>query len=248
MDSGSSCKVIYEHCFLKLKPSIQASKVDSQVLLVGFLREKSWAIGEVLLEISIGDAPLLRSETLNFVILRSNSPYNMLIGRIAMQKIGMLLGRIAMQKIGMVVSMIHGAVKFHTTQGIKTVFSTYESNKIEEGIKNIKETSPSNTKGVLSYTDAEEKIIVNSKRMSLPLSKDALRFKKHRSNVSKTSRQGFNDQIGRNVKAYVNDMVIKSTLEEDMLTDTKETFQSFRSINMKLNSKKFSFGVEEGPF
>ncbi|GJT98772.1 reverse transcriptase domain-containing protein [Tanacetum coccineum] len=36
MDSGSSCEVIYEHCFLKLKPSIQASKVDSQVLLVGF--------------------------------------------------------------------------------------------------------------------------------------------------------------------------------------------------------------------
>ncbi|GKA87036.1 hypothetical protein Tco_0808747, partial [Tanacetum coccineum] len=40
MDSGSSCEVIYEHCFLKLKPSIQASKVDSQVLLVGFLGEK----------------------------------------------------------------------------------------------------------------------------------------------------------------------------------------------------------------
>ncbi|GJX65506.1 hypothetical protein Tco_0299849 [Tanacetum coccineum] len=35
----------------------------------------------------------------------------------------------------------------------------------------------------------------------------------------------FNDQIRRNIKAYVGDMVIKSTLEEDMLTDIKETFQ-----------------------
>ncbi|GJR68260.1 reverse transcriptase domain-containing protein [Tanacetum coccineum] len=69
MDSGSSCKVIYEHCFLKLKPSIQASKVESQVLLVSFSGEKSWAIGEVLLEITIGNAPLIRSETLNFVIV-----------------------------------------------------------------------------------------------------------------------------------------------------------------------------------
>ncbi|GJX65505.1 hypothetical protein Tco_0299848 [Tanacetum coccineum] len=44
MDSGSSCEVIYEHCFLKLKPSIQLSMVDSQVPLVGFSREKSWAL------------------------------------------------------------------------------------------------------------------------------------------------------------------------------------------------------------
>ncbi|GJT17566.1 reverse transcriptase domain-containing protein [Tanacetum coccineum] len=58
----------------------------------------------------------------------------------------------------------------------------------------------------------------------------------------------FNNQIGRNLKAYVDDMVIKSTLEEDMLEDIKETFQRFRSINMKLNPKKFSFGVKEGPF
>ncbi|GKE76721.1 reverse transcriptase domain-containing protein [Tanacetum coccineum] len=58
----------------------------------------------------------------------------------------------------------------------------------------------------------------------------------------------FNDQIGRNLEAYVDDMVIKSTLEEDMLADIKETFQRFRSINMKLNPKKCSFGIEEGPF
>ncbi|GJX11313.1 reverse transcriptase domain-containing protein [Tanacetum coccineum] len=69
MDSGSSCEIIYEHCFLKLKPSIQASKVDSHVPLVGFSGEKSQAIGEVLLEITIGNASLTRSETLNFVIV-----------------------------------------------------------------------------------------------------------------------------------------------------------------------------------
>ncbi|GJW01026.1 reverse transcriptase domain-containing protein [Tanacetum coccineum] len=151
MDSGSSCEVIYEHCFLKLKPYIQASKVDSQVPLVGFSGEKSWAIGEVLLEIRIGDTSLSKSETLNFFIVWSNSPYNM------------LLGRIAIQKMGMVVSTIHRAVKFHTTQGIRTVFSTHESKKIREGVKKIRETSPANTEGVLSCTDAKEKIIVNSK-------------------------------------------------------------------------------------
>ncbi|GKA92948.1 reverse transcriptase domain-containing protein [Tanacetum coccineum] len=58
----------------------------------------------------------------------------------------------------------------------------------------------------------------------------------------------FYDQIGRNLEAYVDDMVIKSTSEEEMLADIKETFKKFRSMNMKLNTKKCSFGVEEGPF
>ncbi|GKD36681.1 reverse transcriptase domain-containing protein [Tanacetum coccineum] len=36
--------------------------------------------------------------------------------------------------------------------------------------------------------------------------------------------------------------------KEEMLKDIQETFERFRSINMKLNPKKCSFGVEEGPF
>ncbi|GJS00908.1 reverse transcriptase domain-containing protein [Tanacetum coccineum] len=58
----------------------------------------------------------------------------------------------------------------------------------------------------------------------------------------------FSHQIGRNLKTYVDDIVIKSTSEKEMLKYIQETFKRFRSINMKLNPKKFSFGVEEGPF
>ncbi|GKC43976.1 reverse transcriptase domain-containing protein [Tanacetum coccineum] len=43
-------------------------------------------------------------------------------------------------------------------------------------------------------------------------------------------------------------MVIKSTSEESMLRDIQETFDRLRFVNMKLNLKKCSFGVEEGPF
>nr|GEU51332.1 reverse transcriptase domain-containing protein [Tanacetum cinerariifolium] len=84
MDSESSCEVIYEHCFMKLKPSIRASKVDSKVPLIRFSREKSWYIGKIPLEITIGDPALTRKETLNFVIVKSDLPYNMLLGRTAM--------------------------------------------------------------------------------------------------------------------------------------------------------------------
>ncbi|GJR56404.1 integrase, catalytic region, zinc finger, CCHC-type containing protein [Tanacetum coccineum] len=88
MDNGSSCEIIYEHCFEKLNPTIKATKVDRKTPLVGFSRERSWSISEVSLEITIGDAPLSGTETLNFVIVRSDSSYNMLLGRAAMQRMG----------------------------------------------------------------------------------------------------------------------------------------------------------------
>ncbi|GJZ70690.1 reverse transcriptase domain-containing protein [Tanacetum coccineum] len=72
MDSRSSCEVIYQHCFMKLKPSIISSKVDSKVPLIGFLGEKSWSIGKIPQEITIGDPPLTRKETLNFMIVKSD--------------------------------------------------------------------------------------------------------------------------------------------------------------------------------
>lgn len=60
--------------------------------------------------------------------------------------------------------------------------------------------------------------------------------------------KAFNKQIGRNLEAYVDDMVIKSRTEEDLLSDFQETFNQLRAINMKLNPKKCSFSVEEGQF
>ncbi|GJW03847.1 hypothetical protein Tco_1562703 [Tanacetum coccineum] len=42
--------------------------------------------------------------------------------------------------------------------------------------------------------------------------------------------------------------IYQSTSEEEILADIKETFEKFQSINMKLNPKKCSFGIKEGPF
>ncbi|GJR22197.1 reverse transcriptase domain-containing protein [Tanacetum coccineum] len=58
----------------------------------------------------------------------------------------------------------------------------------------------------------------------------------------------FQSQIGRNLEAYVDDMVIKSKDEKMLLADIAETFDNLKKINMKLNPKKSSFRVEEGKF
>ena len=58
----------------------------------------------------------------------------------------------------------------------------------------------------------------------------------------------FTPQIGRNVQVYVDDMLVKSQREEDLLEDHRETFDTLRSYNMKLNPGKWAFGVTAGKF
>ena len=58
----------------------------------------------------------------------------------------------------------------------------------------------------------------------------------------------FAHQIGRNVQVYVDDMLLKSRREDDHLDGLKETFDTLRSYNMKLNPSKCAFGVIIGKF
>ncbi|GJR49156.1 reverse transcriptase domain-containing protein [Tanacetum coccineum] len=264
MDSESSCEVIYKHCFMKLKSSIRASKVDSKVPLIGYSREKSWSIGKIPLEITIGDAPLTRKETLNFVIIKSDSPYNM------------LLGRTAMQKMGIVVSTIHEAIKFHTTEGM-----THESDKVKEGMKKVKHQTWVANLVMVKKSDGGWRMCVDFININKACPKDCyplpeidwkveslsgfrlkcfldaykgyhqiqmaegdedktiffagegvfcyqkmpFGLKNAEATYQRLVDKVFHDQIRRNLEAYVNDMVLKSTSEEEILADIKETFE-----------------------
>nr|GFA90311.1 reverse transcriptase domain-containing protein [Tanacetum cinerariifolium] len=60
--------------------------------------------------------------------------------------------------------------------------------------------------------------------------------------------KAFDNQIGRNIEVYIDDLVVKSYTEAEMLRDINETFSTLQKINMKLNPKKCTFGVVEGVF
>ncbi|GJU90017.1 reverse transcriptase domain-containing protein [Tanacetum coccineum] len=60
--------------------------------------------------------------------------------------------------------------------------------------------------------------------------------------------EAFRSQIRKNLEVYVDDMVVKSKTEREMLADIAETFDNLKRINMKLNPKKCSFRVMEGKF
>ncbi|GJT26488.1 reverse transcriptase domain-containing protein [Tanacetum coccineum] len=55
-------------------------------------------------------------------------------------------------------------------------------------------------------------------------------------------------QIGWNLKVYVDDIVIKSRTEKEIIRDMEETFRTIQEINMKLNPKKYTFRIREGMF
>ncbi|GJT26658.1 hypothetical protein Tco_0906933 [Tanacetum coccineum] len=102
-----------------------------------FMRKESWPLGEVPLEVTIGEGPLTITKTLTFVIVRSDSPHNL------------LLGRTAMQEIGIVVSTVHGAIKFHTPNGVCTIFSEHNSHSLIEEEGNSTNNGQGDAKDIL---------------------------------------------------------------------------------------------------
>ena len=53
-------------------------------------------------------------------------------------------------------------------------------------------------------------------------------------------------QLQKNIRAYVDDIVIMSKNEEDHIADLKKTFANLREASLKLNLEKCIFGVSRG--
>ncbi|GKD56104.1 reverse transcriptase domain-containing protein, partial [Tanacetum coccineum] len=203
MDNGSSCEVIYDHCFLRLKPSIRSLRVDSKTPLVGFFEEHSWPLGKVPLEITIGGKPFNTEHRLN--------EFNH-IEQVKQKKRGL----------------------------------APERNEVDGRWKLCVDFTDINKACPKDYypLPAADQRVINLSKFRLKCFLDANKG----ATYQKLVEEVFNDQIGRNLEVQVDDMVIKSDSEEDMLVDIQETFDKLRAINMKLNLRKCSFSVEEGPF
>jgi hypothetical protein len=59
----------------------------------------------------------------------------------------------------------------------------------------------------------------------------------------RTMQRCLQEQIGRNVHAYVDDVVVKTKQSSTLLDDLKETFANLRRYRIKLNPEKCTFGM-----
>jgi len=58
----------------------------------------------------------------------------------------------------------------------------------------------------------------------------------------------FENQLGKKVEVFINDMVVKSKKVSKHLTDLDEVFTVLRKHRLCLNTSKCSFGVGLGKF
>ncbi|GJS96912.1 hypothetical protein Tco_0803880 [Tanacetum coccineum] len=128
LDERAACDIIYEHCFLKLRKEIRGKIRDVYTTLSGFSGEQVNPLGEISLLITVGEAPHHRSEQITFLIVRSESPSNM------------LLGRTTIVGLGMFPFTMHSAILYQSEAGPKVIMSEYQDVRRCELVKRMKET------------------------------------------------------------------------------------------------------------
>ncbi|GJZ75040.1 reverse transcriptase domain-containing protein [Tanacetum coccineum] len=87
VDGGSSTEVLYEHCFNRLRLEIKNQTVPATTSLTGFSGETIWPLGQLRILVTIVDADHSTKAWMNFMIVRSLSPYNGIIGRPGIREI-----------------------------------------------------------------------------------------------------------------------------------------------------------------
>ncbi|GJV13623.1 hypothetical protein Tco_1355164 [Tanacetum coccineum] len=73
VDGGASSEVLYEHCFVRLRPEIRSQMIPATTSLIGFSGETIWPIGQISLLVKIGDEEYSTSAWMNFMVIRSPS-------------------------------------------------------------------------------------------------------------------------------------------------------------------------------
>ena len=58
----------------------------------------------------------------------------------------------------------------------------------------------------------------------------------------------FESLLGKNIKIYIDDMVVKSKMGSEHLGDLRVIFEILKSYRLRLNASKCSFGVGSGKF
>ncbi|GJZ78016.1 reverse transcriptase domain-containing protein [Tanacetum coccineum] len=112
VDGGASSEILYEHYFNQLRPEIRSQMVLATTYSVGFSGEIIWPLGQVSLLVKIGDDEHSTFAWMNFMVVRSHSPYNGIIGRPGVRR------------IKAIPSTAHGMLKFPVTGGTVTLRSS----------------------------------------------------------------------------------------------------------------------------
>nr|GEV92073.1 reverse transcriptase domain-containing protein [Tanacetum cinerariifolium] len=276
--------------------------IPSATPLVRFSREIIWPLGQVSLLVKIGDEEHSSSAWMNFMVVRSPSPYNRIIGRPRVKRIQavpstaheMLKFPIAGRTVTLRSSRIiplestmlnvrEGCLparqkkKGQTPEKNKAIYEKVEKlvdvdimkevhyhswlsdpvmvKKHDDiwrmcvDFKDLNKASPKDGYHQIKMAkEDEEKTAFITSQGIFCYSKMSFGLKNAGATYQRLVDKAFQKQIGWNLEVYVDDLVIKSCTEKEVMRDIEETFKTLREINMKLNPKKCTFGMREDTF
>ncbi|GJV94326.1 reverse transcriptase domain-containing protein [Tanacetum coccineum] len=309
IDGGSSFKILYEHCFNRLHPEIRNQMVPATTSLVGFSGKIKWPLGQITLLVKVGDDEHSTSTWMDFMVVRSTSPFNGIIRRPGLRKMkavpstthgmrkfpvmgGILtlrsnkiipiecamvsgpeeqpppINKVTEERIKVAINPEHpeqtiAEHKLNVRKGCPPVRQKKRGQAAERNMAINDEVSKLVTAGIMrevhyhdwlsnpvmvKKSDNSWRMCVDFKDLNKACPKDGYPLPNTRGITKYKWQRRMRKRPRRNLKVYVDDLVIKSHTEDEVVRDMEETFKTLRKINMKLNPKKCTFGVEEGMF
>nr|GEV75258.1 reverse transcriptase domain-containing protein [Tanacetum cinerariifolium] len=112
VDDGLASEILYEYCFNRLRSEIKNQLMPTFTPLIRFSGEIIWPIEKIQLLVKIGDEEHSTAACMNFVVVRSPSTYNGIIGRPGVKK------------LQAVSSTAHGMLKLAVEEGVITLKSS----------------------------------------------------------------------------------------------------------------------------
>ena len=73
-------------------------------------------------------------------------------------------------------------------------------------------------------------------------------LKNARSTYQRMMARMFEPQLGKYIKVYIDDMVVKSKVESEYINNLRNIFEILRKHKLRLNATKCSFGIGSGKF
>nr|GEU71192.1 reverse transcriptase domain-containing protein [Tanacetum cinerariifolium] len=220
VDGRSSTKIMYEHCFEQLTSKEKEAIRPSATPLVGFAGQISWPLELITMPITIYDYHGHTSQKIvvDFMIIRSHSPYNV------------ILGRPELMKLGAITSTLHSLMKLQTEKGIAIKIESLEGFKL----KCFLDAYKGNHRIRMAKED-EEKASIHTKQATFYYKKMSFRLKNVGATYQRLMDNVFASQLGRDMEIYVDDMT--EEMCKNLYTLSVEHCKGQREYDAKTSQK-----------
>ncbi|XP_071685835.1 uncharacterized protein [Rutidosis leptorrhynchoides] len=143
-DTGSEVDVLYAHCLSQLPKYVGRKMRYSNAIISGSAGSTEEPIGKLKATVMVGTKPYLRSEVIDFYVVKSVTATNV------------ILGRNFFRKFNAITSTAHGLLKFPTRKGVATVESTRQPFLVSGNTQDTRRTPESKTPHILE----EKRVLV----------------------------------------------------------------------------------------